>query len=123
MLRCVVHRFLEDQVQVLALHHAQLHLPQRIVRLKTQREAFRLRGTAYAGSVVQRGEATAEVTATGARTQFGKTAELVRIGSIDQLIANGLPPEVRVLSASGETSNHGHLHHEIRNLHARQRWL
>lgn len=36
-------------------------------------------GTAYAGSVVQRGEATAEVIATGARTQFGKTAELVRI--------------------------------------------
>ncbi|PTQ78557.1 WD40 repeat protein [Nitrosomonas oligotropha] len=32
-------------------------------------------------------------------------AELARIGSIDQLIANGLPPEVRVLNASGETSN------------------
>ncbi|MBX9637654.1 MAG: caspase family protein [Nitrosomonas sp.] len=32
-------------------------------------------------------------------------AELARIGSIDQLIANGLPPEVRVLSASGETSH------------------
>jgi len=31
-------------------------------------------------------------------------AELARIGSIDQLIANGLPPEVRVLNASGETS-------------------
>jgi len=31
-------------------------------------------------------------------------AELARIGSIDQLIAYGLPPEVRVLSASGETS-------------------
>ncbi len=35
--------------------------------------------TAYAGSVVQRGEATGEVTATGARTYFGKTAELVRV--------------------------------------------
>ncbi len=34
--------------------------------------------TAYAGSVVKRGESTAEVTATGARTYFGKTAELVR---------------------------------------------
>lgn len=32
-------------------------------------------------------------------------AELARIGSVDQLIANGLPPEVRVLNASGETSN------------------
>jgi len=30
--------------------------------------------------------------------------ELARIGSIDQIIANGLPPEVRLLSASGETS-------------------
>ena len=33
---------------------------------------------AYAGSVVKRGEATGEVTATGSRTYFGKTAELVR---------------------------------------------
>ncbi|MBS0587449.1 MAG: caspase family protein [Proteobacteria bacterium] len=32
-------------------------------------------------------------------------AELARIGSIDQLIANGLPPEVRLLSASGEKSD------------------
>jgi len=35
-------------------------------------------GTAYAGSLVKRGEAGGEVTATGARTYFGKTAELVR---------------------------------------------
>ena len=33
---------------------------------------------AYAGAVVKRGEATGEVTATGQRTYFGKTAELVR---------------------------------------------
>ncbi|HEV2397969.1 MAG TPA: plasma-membrane proton-efflux P-type ATPase [Candidatus Sulfotelmatobacter sp.] len=33
---------------------------------------------AFAGSVVIRGEASGEVTATGARTYFGKTAELVR---------------------------------------------
>ncbi|MGO9451254.1 MAG: plasma-membrane proton-efflux P-type ATPase [Candidatus Binataceae bacterium] len=32
---------------------------------------------AYAGSTVKRGEASGEVTATGARTYFGKTAELV----------------------------------------------
>ena len=31
----------------------------------------------YAGALVRRGEAVAEVTATGARTKFGKTAELV----------------------------------------------
>jgi H+-transporting ATPase len=32
----------------------------------------------YSGALVQRGEATAEVTATGARTKFGRTAELVQ---------------------------------------------
>jgi H+-transporting ATPase len=35
-------------------------------------------GRAYAGTVVKRGEASGEVTATGSRTSFGKTAELVR---------------------------------------------
>ncbi len=34
--------------------------------------------TAYAGAVVKRGEASGEVTATGQRTYFGRTAELVR---------------------------------------------
>ncbi len=33
----------------------------------------------YAGSLVRRGEAVAEVTATGERTKFGRTAELVRV--------------------------------------------
>jgi len=33
---------------------------------------------AYAGSLVRRGEALAEITATGPRTRFGRTAELVR---------------------------------------------
>lgn len=35
--------------------------------------------TAYAGGTVKQGEATGEVTATGAHTYFGKTAELVRM--------------------------------------------
>jgi len=34
--------------------------------------------TIYAGALVRRGEAVAEVTATGPRTRFGRTAELVR---------------------------------------------
>ncbi len=34
---------------------------------------------AFAGSSIQRGEATAEVTTTGTKTYFGKTAELVRV--------------------------------------------
>jgi len=33
---------------------------------------------AYAGALVRRGEAIAEITATGTRTKFGRTAELVR---------------------------------------------
>jgi H+-transporting ATPase len=35
--------------------------------------------TSYAGSLISRGEATGNVTATGSRTYFGKTAELVRM--------------------------------------------
>jgi H+-transporting ATPase len=37
---------------------------------------------AYAGALVRRGEAEAEVTATGLRTKFGRTAELVRIAHV-----------------------------------------
>jgi H+-transporting ATPase len=36
----------------------------------------------YAGALVRRGEATAEVTATGPRTKFGRTAELVRTAHV-----------------------------------------
>jgi H+-transporting ATPase len=36
----------------------------------------------YAGALVRRGEATAEVTSTGLRTRFGQTAELVRTAHV-----------------------------------------
>ena len=36
----------------------------------------------YAGALVRRGEAIAEVTATGTRTKFGRTAELVQIAHV-----------------------------------------
>ncbi len=36
----------------------------------------------YAGALIRRGEATALVTATGARTRFGRTAELVRTAHV-----------------------------------------
>ena len=36
----------------------------------------------YAGALVRRGEAAAEVTTTGARTKFGRTAELVRTAHV-----------------------------------------
>jgi H+-transporting ATPase len=38
--------------------------------------------TTYAGALVRRGEAVAEVTATGSRTKFGRTAELVRTAHV-----------------------------------------
>jgi H+-transporting ATPase len=37
----------------------------------------------FAGALVRRGEAVAEVTATGARTKFGRTAELVRTAHVE----------------------------------------
>jgi len=37
----------------------------------------------YAGALVRRGEAVAQVTATGARTKFGRTAELVRTAHVE----------------------------------------
>jgi len=37
----------------------------------------------YAGALVRRGEAVAEVTATGVRTKFGRTAELVRTAHVE----------------------------------------
>ena len=39
--------------------------------------------TAYAGALVRRGEATGEVVATGTRTYFGRTAELVRVAHVE----------------------------------------
>jgi H+-transporting ATPase len=49
-------------------------------------------GTAYAGSVVRRGEATGKVTATGTQTYYGKTAELVHtaqtVSHLEQIILN-----------------------------------
>jgi H+-transporting ATPase len=37
----------------------------------------------YAGALVRRGEAVAEVTATGSRTKFGRTAELIRTAHVE----------------------------------------
>ena len=54
---------------------------------------------AYAASVVRRGEATGEVTATGARTYFGKTAELVRTARPTSHLAATIFRIVRVLIA------------------------
>ncbi len=55
--------------------------------------------TAYAASVVRRGEATAKVTATGRKTYFGKTAELVRTARSESHLAATIFKIVRVLVA------------------------
>jgi H+-transporting ATPase len=54
---------------------------------------------AYAAAVVRRGEATGEVTATGQRTYFGKTAELVRTARSTSHLAVTIFKIVRVLIA------------------------
>ena len=54
---------------------------------------------AYAAAIVRRGEATGEVTATGPRTYFGKTAELVRTARSTSHLAVTIFKIVRILIA------------------------
>ena len=54
---------------------------------------------AYAAAIVRRGEATGEVTATGQRTYFGKTAELVRTAASTSHLAVTIFKIVRILIA------------------------
>ena len=46
--------------------------------------------TVYAGTIIKRGEVTGEISATGAHTSFGKTAELVRLaktsGTLNEIV-------------------------------------
>jgi len=53
---------------------------------------------AYAGALVRRGEATAEVTATGTHTYFGRAAELVRVAHIESSEQQAVLRVVRNLS-------------------------
>src|SRR6202789_1139445 len=53
----------------------------------------------YAGALVRRGEAVAEVTATGARTKFGRTAELVRTAHVESSQEKAVFRVVRNLAA------------------------
>jgi H+-transporting ATPase len=56
---------------------------------------------AYAGGLVRRGEAVAEVRATGTRTYFGRTAELVRIAhveSAEQKVVLGIVRDLTVVN-------------------------
>jgi H+-transporting ATPase len=58
-------------------------------------------GTAYAGGLVRRGEAAGQTVATGARTHFGRTAELVRTahgGSSKQRTVLGVVRDVTILN-------------------------
>src|SRR3984885_5623533 len=53
----------------------------------------------YAGALVRRGEAVAEVTATGIRTKFGRTAELVRTAHVVSTQQKAVLRVVRNLAA------------------------
>jgi H+-transporting ATPase len=53
----------------------------------------------YAGALVRRGEAVAEVTATGPRTKFGRTAELVRTAHVESSQQKAVFRVVRNLAA------------------------
>lgn len=53
----------------------------------------------YAGALVRRGEAVAEVTATGARTKFGRTAELVSTAHVESSQQKAVFRVVRNLAA------------------------
>lgn len=53
----------------------------------------------FAGALVRRGEAVAEVTATGVRTKFGRTAELVRTAHVVSSQQNAVLLVVRNLAA------------------------
>jgi len=55
--------------------------------------------TAYAGSLVRRGEAIAEVAATGTRTYFGRTAELVSAAHVESTEQKAVFAVVRNLTA------------------------
>jgi H+-transporting ATPase len=57
----------------------------------------------YAGALVRRGEAVAEVMTTGARTKFGRTAELVRIAHVVSSQQKAVLRVVRNLAAFNGT--------------------
>ncbi|NEI74827.1 HAD-IC family P-type ATPase [Rhizobium lusitanum] len=54
---------------------------------------------AYAGALVRRGEAIAEVTATGSGTYFGRTAELVRSADVESTEQKAVLGVVKALTA------------------------
>ncbi|HMN71841.1 MAG TPA: HAD-IC family P-type ATPase [Rhodoblastus sp.] len=54
---------------------------------------------AYAGALVRRGEAIAEVTATGARTYFGRAAELVKAADVESSEQKAVLGVVKALTA------------------------
>jgi H+-transporting ATPase len=56
-------------------------------------------GMVYAGSLIRRGEATGVVTATGAHTYFGKTAELVRLAAAPRRLEHVILTITRFLAA------------------------
>ncbi|HEY0315149.1 MAG TPA: HAD-IC family P-type ATPase [Sphingomonas sp.] len=58
---------------------------------------------AYAGALIRRGEAIAEVTATGPHTYFGRTAELVRTADVESSEQKAVLGVVKALTAVNMT--------------------
>ncbi len=52
----------------------------------------------YAGALIRRGEAVAEITATGARTKFGRSAELIRTAHVESTEQKAIVRVVRNLA-------------------------
>ncbi len=74
-----VHLRLGDLVPAdIILHDGNLQLDQSSLTGESLPVEAMAGATAYSGSIVRRGEATGEVLATGGRTRFGQTADLVR---------------------------------------------
>ncbi len=74
-----VHLQMGDLVPAdLAVHAGEILLDQSALTGESVPVEIERDKTAYAGSLVKRGEASGEIIATGGRTYFGKTAELVR---------------------------------------------
>lgn len=86
-----VHLRMGDLVPAdLTLGQGQLALDQSTLTGESQPADAGPGDSAYAGTVVVRGEATAEVANTGVNTRFGKTAELVRLakttGQLEKIV-------------------------------------
>ena len=75
-------RFHRDRLRALVPHDEEILLDQSMLTGESLPIEAVPGLQTYAGALVRRGNATAEVTATGIRPKFGRTAELVRTAHV-----------------------------------------